>query len=186
MHLNIKSSVYCFILFNITAIRSDDIPKTTSESLATFDNVVPVHDHPFPVDCFSEGHIARPGLNMRPKGIIQWVGVWRKWGHKFFDEKGKVCSCRECCSRLDVCAGAPSCWNTTVADDMSKILLIQATKLSASLASYSLAVIRYPDGLQIRDITAPLDARKPSDMTDAGCYVFDKVRALSSSSPRDT
>ena len=55
MLLDIKNSVYCFILFNITAIRSDDTLKTASESLRAFDNVAPDQGHSFPVNRCSEG-----------------------------------------------------------------------------------------------------------------------------------
>ena len=64
--------VYCFNLFNITAIRSDDTLKTASENIAVFDNVVPAHAHPFPVDgCSEDGNFrvtnsARSCLNVRP------------------------------------------------------------------------------------------------------------------------
>ena len=77
----LKSSVNFFILFNITNIRSDDTLKTTSESFAAFNNVVPAHGHPFSVDEGSDGgnvrvtNIARLGHNMRAEGITQWVGV---------------------------------------------------------------------------------------------------------------
>ena len=84
-----------------------------------------------------------------------------------------------------MCDGASSYWSMIVTDDMSKALLIQRTNLSANLASKSLTVNYYPVGNQIRGITAPLGATKPSDMTDHECFVFDKVRALSSCSTRD-
>ena len=97
-----KNRVYYFILFNsIITIRSDDTLKTTSESLAVFDNVVPAHDHPFPVDGCSEvsnvwvANIARPGLNMRPEDAVQWIGVWREWRPHVFDQKEKFCCCRK-------------------------------------------------------------------------------------------
>ena len=65
---------------------------------------------------------------------------------------------------------------------MSKVLLIQGTNLSVNLASCRQSIPRRePD----RGITAPLHATKPSDMTNAEYFVFDKVRALSSSSLRD-
>ena len=115
MLLDIKNSVYCFILFNITAIRSDVTFKTASESLAAFDNVVAAHGHPFPVDGCSEGgnvwvmNIARPGLNVRREGVVQWVGVWHELRTHVFRPKEQFCSCRKCSTRLDVRAGAPSC-----------------------------------------------------------------------------
>ena len=52
--MDIKNTVYCFSLFNITTIRSEDTLKTTSEGLAAFDNVVPAHDHSFPVNGYYE------------------------------------------------------------------------------------------------------------------------------------
>ena len=61
----------------MTVIRSDGTLKTASEKLAAFDNVIPAQGHPFPVDGCSEGgnvrvtNIARPGLNMQPKGVVQ-------------------------------------------------------------------------------------------------------------------
>ena len=39
-----------------------------------------------------------------------------------FDPKEKFCFCRKCCTLLDVCAGALSCWSTTVTDDIEGII----------------------------------------------------------------
>ena len=91
------------------------IVVTASENLAAFDNVVAAHGHPFPVDGCSEcGNvwltiIARSGLNMRPEGVVQWVGAWREWRPHVFRPEGAILILQECCTRLGVCAGAPSC-----------------------------------------------------------------------------
>ena len=72
------------------------IPSRASESLVALDNVARTHGHPFPVDGSSEvgnvwvTNIARPGLNMRLEGVVQWVGVWREWLPHVFRPEGEI------------------------------------------------------------------------------------------------
>ena len=86
--------------------------------------------------------------------------------HMFFDQKEKFCFCRKCCIRLDVWAGAPACWSTTVTDDMSKVLLIQGSNLSGNLACSQSIPGREPDQRHHCAIGCNKDERQE------GCWMF--------------